>query len=217
MSSDAVAQSGGPNAGQKETIEVPLSLERIAVTRDADGFASFTGARGHGRTGHPLLPCLRLRVLLPPNVQLSTVRAAIEKSTSAELAGKWDVRPAPPVADFGGHVFWPEGVEIADGRDVEVYRRDALHPPSFVGSVVNMRMRQWRIAEVPVHPYRYNPVAKRLTRLQGGSLVITFQRGSTKRITTPSGSPVAAEFREHVERHVVNFDTMKSEYGLADK
>jgi hypothetical protein len=216
VSPDAMAESGDPSSGREETIAIPLPLDRITVKRGADGFASFSGTRTCGRTGRPLLPRLRLRVLLPPNVLPSTVRATIEKPASAELPGQWEVRPAPPVADLGGPPHWPEGVEIADGRDVGVYRRNALHPTSFMGTVINMKMRQWRIAEVSVHPYRYNPVTKRLVRLQEGTLVLTFERGARKPII-PSGSPVAAQFREHVSRQVVNFETMKSEYERTDQ
>ena len=48
------------------------------------------------------------------------------------IAGIWQVEPMPPVAtrDENGReiVVWPEGKRIVDGRDVDIYERDAFWP-----------------------------------------------------------------------------------------
>lgn len=194
-----------------QRIEVPLEVGRIRLTKDSDGFAKFEGVRLSGKTGQPWLPRICIRLLMPPDVDFSTVQASVVETVVKEIEGEWQVRPAPPVATLGGKIVWPSGARIVDGRDAEIFEKNAFFPESFVSQIANQKMRDWRITEVAVDPYRYNPATRRLLCLTQGKLQVSYRRGVPKQVAL-SKSPVATQIQEDIRRQVSNYETMIREY-----
>jgi hypothetical protein len=197
-------------------LAIPLPLKDCTVSKDDKGVARFTTASFTGAVGQPALPVLTLKALLPPNADMRTVQANLTNETSAEVDGEFDVEPAPPAVSRG-ETLWPKGTKFTEGRDDAAYSTAAYAPASFLGLLLPSQMREWRMAEVQVRPFKYNPVTKRLLRLGTGTLVITFERIQGLTPTRTHSPTVAARFREDVRSQVVNFDDMVREYEPAGK
>lgn len=196
--------------------EIIISLPRgdVSVQRDADGFARFRGKHLQqlGETGEPSIPYQAITVLLPPNVDLATLKARVISPQWEKVDGEWDIPPIPPVATWDGEkvlVMWPKEKNIVDGRDMGVYTTDAVFPAEPIARVDTIVMRKWNMAQVFYAAYRYNPVERTHYRLSGGRLQITFDRDPTK------GPVVTSDYIgiEQVKQLAINFDKAVGEYG----
>lgn len=210
----ALAVCGGVSAQDRqaeESIVLPLPVAKVAVEEVA-GAASFSGSPVSGRMGAPSLPQIALRVLLPPDVDLSSVRVTTENVASKMVPGDWDVAPARAIATLDGNAATSESTELVNGRDPKVYAVNDFTPPSFITDLITRRIRQWRIASIVFTPYRYNPVQRKLQRLTKGTLRVHFARLPDYRMPVSRSSATERAFRRQVESLVVNFDEMEEEY-----
>ena len=152
-------------------------------------------------------------------LSVSLARAEPIKGFSASPDGscriEWDVLPAPPYAS-GTNVFWPPGVEIVNGRDVEAYSTDAFMPASPLAMFTTAQAREWKMGHTSTCPFRYNPASKSLTRIVRGRLVVTYERiyGMVKGSSRDPG--MAARFRQMAHDSTVNFDDVVFEYDHYD-
>jgi len=204
--------SGIAVAGDGVIVE-SLAGHRPAAVKAAGGEARFGGARLLDTPGRPALPVERMMLLLPPDADCATVKVRIEDPVFARVPGDWDVPPAPPPAASlkPGEAVWPAGARIVSGRDQAVYRRSAFFPASPVQAVTADGMRQWRIVDVSVTRYRYNPALGRLEVLVGGRLTVEFTRGVHPAATPGSVDVVDAAVRDEA----VNFAEMAPAYATA--
>ena len=132
-----------------------------------------------GQTGEPSIPYQSVRVLLPPNADLTTVKAKITGYRWTAIGGEWDIPPVPPLAIGDGEeasAVWPTGRNIVNGRDADIYESDALFPLEPVRKVDVQVMRGWKMAQVLYAPFAYNPVEKQVFQLSGNAIEITFER-----------------------------------------
>ena len=206
-------QSAENAAAADDTDEIIISLPQwdVSVQRDAAGFARFRGKHLQqiGETGEPSIPYQVVTVLLPPNVDLATLKARVISPQWEEVGGEWDIPPIPPVATCDGEkvlVMWPEGKNIVGGKDMDVYTTDADFPAEPIGRVDTIVMRKWNMAQVFYATYSYNPVEKALHRLSGDSLEITFDRTESQPV--PSDNIGI----EQVKQLAINFDEAVGEY-----
>jgi hypothetical protein len=166
------AGAGGTVALETGPVEVELGNGGAAVFSCDDVFW-LSG------TGEPRIPWKVVTVLLPPNAELSSVTCGIERPVLESIAGTWQVEPMPPVAtrDENGRevIVWPEDKRIVDGRDVDIYERDAFWPREQVRLSGVGKLRKWRLAEVAVPLVRYNPVSGELLQLQNAGITLDFQ------------------------------------------
>jgi len=183
-----------------------MAVEEVA------GAASFSGAPVSGRMGAPSLPRIALRVLLPPDVDLSSVRVTTENVATKTVPGDWDVTPARAIATLDGNAAISENTELVNGRDPEAYAVNDYTPSSFVTDLITRRVRQWRIAGIVLTPYRYNPVQRKLQQIANGTLRVHFARLPDYRMPVSRSSATERAFRRQVESLVVNFDEMVEEY-----
>jgi hypothetical protein len=203
-----------PAAGQV-IVSLPVkSAKTVSIEQDVRGVAGFADMLVRGEPGQPALPVQSVQVLLPPDADPRSVTAAIEEAQSETLPDAWEVAPVPPVAIGAepGRAIWPQGRTIVNGRDVAVYSTDAFLPASFLGRVLAGQRREWRLAEIEVYPYRYNPVTKKLLVLRSGRLLVRFKRVQvmSSAVTPPGG--VATRTRDAVRASVINFDEIALSY-----
>ncbi len=130
------------------------------------------------RPGEPLLPYYALRVLLPADADLSTVRTRLKAAHWQDLPGQYEIPPAPPAATWhaGKYIFDWAGKDsslIVAGRDTSVYDKDDYFPPEPVEVVSVGKFRQWKLAELRIWLNAYNPVQKKLRALAGGTAEIS--------------------------------------------
>ena len=205
-----------PNSG-RVVISLAEGIGESSVGLDTTGSTMFAGVGIAGEPGEPALPSRRVRVLLPTDADPRTVTARIADETVRSITGTHDVDPIPPVAvsrDFG-RPLWPRGRTIIDGRDTDIYGTDSFFPSSHVGRVFAGRLREYRLAEVEVFPYRYNPVTKTLRRLVDGQLVVSFERKRAGRARGRRRTKRSDAVREKVRGSVVNFSEYDASYEVA--
>lgn len=190
---------------------VALNLTNITVIQTDAGPAVFKGALLVGRTGQPALPRVTTRVLLPPDTDLRSVSAAIAGEKTEILKGSWDVAPMPPLV-AGTNILWPADANIVDGRDTVAYATSSFEPGSFLGMTTTGQMREWRLAEVEIVPYRYSASTRQLVRLTDAQLVLRFDRVFGQKVLHSKSGTAAAIYRENIRQAVVNFDSMVQEY-----
>lgn len=210
----AATAGGGPTL---EMISVPLPESTAQVGQGADGSCAFSGdgLQYPGGTGEPSLPCQCVTVLLPPDADLATVRAAVSGCRFDPVPGEYDIAPvAPPVAGDGGPVAAgaPDGAGPAGGRDASVYGADALFPADMVVRVDVQEVRQWKTAQVLYAPFACNPVRRQLWRASGGAIEVTFGRRGFR----TSSAAFDGTGSEAVRQTAVNWADMSGRYGGGD-
>ncbi|HPA20156.1 MAG TPA: C25 family peptidase propeptide domain-containing protein, partial [Verrucomicrobiae bacterium] len=211
LSVDAADSSG------RITIAWPGRIKDVPVARGNSGEAVFAGVNPVGEPGTPALPRQTIEVLLPPTALPRSVTVTIEGATVEDVPGQWEVAPAPPVgvsAAPGGPI-WSPGRHIVNGRDVDAYGKNAFVRDSFVGRTVAGQLREWRLVEIEIFPYRYNPVTKRLQRLKTARIVVRFNRQSSGRRDITRARTLASSARQDVRGRVVNFDEVSASYDVS--
>jgi hypothetical protein len=160
-----------------EAVLSPLEKKDISLT----DFGS-EDIRWLNNTGEPRIPWKIITVLLPPYADLSSVTCRVKQSAYEAVAGTWQVKPMPPVAtwDENGQavIVWPEDKRIVDGRDVDIYERDAFWPEEEARLSGKGRLRKWRLVEIAIPLIRYNPVSGQLLQLANAEITVDFQRGA---------------------------------------
>lgn len=166
--------------------------------------------------GEPSLPYQLVRVLLPPDADLSNVTARLQGKVFEEVLGEWVVRPMPPkgtCTEEGPVTIWPEGKTVVDQRDVAIYGRDAFYPAEVIYSVGTGVVRKYKIADVFLCLFRYNPVTGILLRLTYAELVVSFQRAPSLLHAPESVFGVADPIGEEmVSEMTVNFHQVAPHY-----
>lgn len=145
------------------------------------------GFDGWMQPAEPMLPYRTLRVLLPADVDLTSVTVELSGGRWVDLAGMYDVAPAPPLATEGpdGSILsWGDASldQLDNGRSRLVYDTDSYWPTQPVRLAGAGAYRQWRYAELAFFPLQYNAASGALRRLEGGVAVVRFARwadGST--------------------------------------
>ena len=166
-------------------------------------------------TGRPRIPWKVITVLLPPDADLSSVSCRFDRTVFENIEGTWQVEPMPPAAtrDENGRqiVVWPEGRRIVDGRDTEIYGRNAFWPEEQVRLTAAGKLRKWQLAEVAVPLVRYNPVGGRLMQLKEAGITVDFER----RVRSAETDSPDLLGRSRVRDKVVNFDEVVGAYDAA--
>ena len=166
-------------------------------------------------TGEPRIPWKVITVLLPPNADLSSVTCRLKQPAYEAVAGTWQVEPMPPMAtwDENGQVIvvWPEDKWIVDGRDVDIYERDAFWPEEQVRLSSRGKLRKWRLAEIAIPLVRYNPVSGELLQLTNTEITVDFQR-EVGLLDIDRPDPIG---RSRVRNMAVNFAQAVAAYDRA--
>ncbi|HQF54792.1 MAG TPA: cellulose binding domain-containing protein [Fibrobacteria bacterium] len=123
--------------------------------------------------GEPRLPERTLSILLPPQADPSTVTVSISGTKETDEPNVFDMSPGYPVAISAAPV-WPVGKRIQDGRDLDIYGKDAFHPAKNFGEPHVRRWGAFQILEVAYHPWKWNPRRGILRRATGGKLVVKY-------------------------------------------
>ncbi len=164
-----------------ETIRVVIDPVKASIAVDADGQAGFTG---HGLqrlnpVGAPNLPWQVLDVLLPPDAALSSVTVDLSGERWEAVDHALQIAPAPPEMtwkDGRPVIDWPHDRQLVDGRDTLFYAIDAQYPEAPVKLINTGRMRQYRLVQVGVALFKWNPIRNRLQRLIRGEIKVSFDR-----------------------------------------
>ena len=162
------------------------------------------------RSGEPAIPSKIIKVLLPPDADLSTVTYVVQSTDHEPVEGALDIKPVPPMGtriDGVEVIVWPEGKEIANGKDVAIYETNALWPRQDARIVSTGELRNFKIVEIAVPLALYNPANKKLWLLTDAVVGIEFER-------TAEIDPVDTLGQERTKNMVLNFGQYADEYDV---
>jgi fibronectin type 3 domain-containing protein len=165
---------GAFQASAQYSVTLP---DREVTVRVVNGAAVFSGAGVSGEPGQPLLPVYKLSFILPPGVDPKTVSISTAGIVEETVAGNYRIDPALPLMGPEGYE-WPVGRNIRNGKDMDVYDKDAFFPADNIGKATFGKMREYQLVDVMVSPYRYNPRTGELKKLTGGTLTVSLPGGS---------------------------------------
>lgn len=165
--------------------------------------------------GAPQLPWHKWVVLLPPQADQDRITFDLVNATW-ETAGFCDVLPAPPPATWEGphkktKVVWPKDKVIEEGRDLLAYDVNSFWPAKPAKIEMIGRLADWKLAEVAIPLYRYNPVQQKLERLVDAEVTVGY--AALKRNQLPTR--LSRKSEDRVRKLVVNFSKMAPVYRAA--
>ncbi|NLW32127.1 MAG: hypothetical protein GXY77_11810 [Fibrobacter sp.] len=206
------------SSAERKSGEMTLSLPEIKcpVSRDADGKGVFGKYAVHGKTGEPMLPMQSIKILLPPFADLNSLKAKITDSTIKDIDGKWEIAPTPPaVPSSSANKIHSDDSNIVNGLDMDIYSKDKFFPESFIRYTLSGHMRLWKVVEVIISPYQFNPVTKQLRMLESANIVLTFDE-KTKDASIPGSSifidNISEKWGSMFKDSFINFEDIAPEY-----
>ena len=134
-----------------------------------------------GRPGEPVLPYSLVRILAPPDTDLSAVQSQLAIPDWQQQQGEYDIAAVRPAATWDGDkviLDWGTKDEslIIAGRDSSIYGEDAYFPKNPVEIVSVGKFRQWKLIEAKIWRAAYNPVQKKVRILADGQVAISARR-----------------------------------------
>ena len=197
---------------------IALSLDGISVGLGVDeqGYAAFeTGndVQWLSVSGEPEIPYKTATVLLPADVDLSTVKAEFTDVVYKPADGSWQVKPTGPMVTWidGSDVEkWADGKTIVDGKDVAIYENNNLWPAQEIIFTGKGQLRKFNVATIAVPLVRFNPVTGELVRLAMADIAVTYSTGVKSQSALMSKADQTG--RERVADLTVNFDQMSASY-----
>jgi len=216
--SNVVASVAFESVSMAGDADIKLSLNGIAVGLGVDeqGFATFeTGddVQWLSKTGEPAIAYKTATVLLPGDVDMSTVKAEFTEAVYKRADGSWQVKPVGPMVTWidGQEVTrWPEGKAIVDGKDVGIYENNALWPAEEIVFTGKGQLRKFNVATIAVPLVRWNAVTGELVRLAMADISVTYSTGVTSQSALIGKADVSG--RGRVANMAVNFDQMIEGY-----
>ncbi len=196
----------------------------VQINADPNQQAVFSNPSAHiqwlNTTGQPDMPWVVMDVLLGPDADPCNVTGLINQYNYETLDGNWKVKPVGPMAtcDENGQqeIIWPANKNIIDGRDVDIYGRDAYWPTLKVRVLTTGNLRNWHLAEIAIPMVRYNPVQGKLQKLSTMNVSVDYMRmarplGNSSQANTQT-MRVDADGQQRVEQLAVNYDQAVSQY-----
>jgi hypothetical protein len=213
-STDSVSNQLRADAKSSLTeITVLLNAGNYNITKDKDGYdvIMMDGFPTKYVTGKPLLPSGISKVLLPPNVDYSTLRLEVVSEDKQILDGTYNIRPAPedlPQSQYSGALNETHQNEaISD----DVYSMDAAYPDNYVQLLPPSQMRKWVFVPVEFIPFQYNPVQGTLTLINSVTVKILYELND-KTSADESALLKDTVFDSLAPEMFINYDDMGSLY-----
>ena len=166
-------------------VSVVLYAGEYNITKDEDGFdiIQMEGFTEANSPGDPILPHRVYNVLVPPEANGSDLSMNIVSADIQVLNGTYEIRPGWPLIpaqdEYVGENLtaesWGEGKNIVNGKNLNVYEKDANYPENFVELLPYSEMRKWKFARIDFTPLQYNPITKKLTLIKSASVDISYE------------------------------------------
>ncbi|NLD93411.1 MAG: choice-of-anchor D domain-containing protein [Fibrobacter sp.] len=204
-----VLMSAGISGADKFSVKMPY---KEVTVDNVNGKAVFDGTTLYGQAGQPNLPFYSVTFLLPSDADIDRVSVVLENEKEVELVDQYDVDAVlPPVS--GTKTLWPKDRRIVNGKDTDVYEKDAFFPASNAGKLSFSKMGNHNLVTVPFYPVRYNPVTKKLKMITGGDLSVLIASGSSSKARTNSMS--FADHRQDalLKKLAVNYEQIAAGYN----
>ncbi|MEN8126949.1 MAG: DNRLRE domain-containing protein [Planctomycetota bacterium] len=187
--------------GKTTTVETA----QIKVALGKGGTVAFTAedVQYLSKSSEPQIPWKLMRVLLPPNADLTTVSCNVISAEYEPVEGVWSVAPAPPILTHD-----KKGKKIVSGYDVDIYSADALWPAEDVYLTDTGTLCGWKLAEIAIPLVLYDPVTGELQQLVQAEISVDCDRNGNAAVGKGRG-------RDRVKKLAVNFDKAVGLYEAA--
>ena len=198
----------GSMAAATGNATVVLNAGTYNITMDSSGYDVIVmdGFCDRVDTGNPLLPQKTFDVLLPPNVDDSSLQLRIVSSKTEVLDGTYDIKPSP---EWLPQSFNETPAEIS--KNTSTYEKDTDYPENFVLLQPPSKMRKWNYVPVDFIPFQYNPVTKMLTLHDNVTIEISY---SLKDLSSGTTASLADTVLDHVaQTKFINYDEMSGWYA----
>ncbi len=182
--------------------KIPEKALTVSILPDQ----SFEDVKINSVPGEPKLPYLRYEFLLPNNADLKTIDAQIVNSEYSNLKGIYDIKPAEGDISDGVEILG-----IKESRECEIYNQNSFFPANNIYSVRSGYLRQYKIVNIAVFPYQYNPVSRTVKKLNKGSIKISYSVTEKGRATSYS-TPVS--YLKKLKASLSNYSEMIQTYNL---
>jgi hypothetical protein len=129
--------------------------------------------------GDPMLPIRIYEIAVPPDIDWTTLRLSFDLEGTITLPEKYDIIPSPPMRARVGEqdfVNWGQGKNIVDGKNMNVYEKDAFFPEQPVRIVSQSQLRKWKIVKLEFYPLQYNPFTRALRIQPSARVKLDFSR-----------------------------------------
>lgn len=165
------------------TFKVRSSVFKI--DQGPDGFDSIEmeGFYNTSSPGDPVLPYNIYNIALPPDVDWSSVKVTSVRISSEHLAGIYSIRPGAPDMTWNGSEYvyhWGHGKNIAGGKNINIYERNAFFPEKEASILTFSQMRKWKFTRIIYYPFLFNPVTGELTLIKEADITVKFLRSGEK-------------------------------------
>jgi len=222
----------GTHAAPPEAVTAPFAVEHFTLETGADGTTRIVaeGFASAGAPGNPVLPTKVLALPVHPDIDWRTTRVALKDGIWKTLPGRYTLPAAPPavaryINDDGEPVevtAWGDARRVADGRNLDVWERDADFPGWSVLELPYSQDRAQKLARVQLCPVQYNPVQKSLTLLESGTIELRYRllgparaadrHPSTAASQAPAASSQSYDFCIITTQYIVSTSATLADY-----
>ncbi|MEI6104264.1 MAG: C25 family cysteine peptidase [Methanothrix sp.] len=152
-------------------VTVALNAGTYNITPDNFGYDVIVmdGFSDRVETGDPMLPQKTFDVLLPADVDDSSLQLKIVSAKKQVLDGTYDIKPSPKWLPQDSN---ETATEIM--INISTYEANAYYPEKFVLLLPTSQMRKWKYVSVNFIPFQYNPVTKKLTLHENVTIEISY-------------------------------------------
>ncbi len=211
------------------TSVINISLNSSQVQQEAvTGFNTDNGEvvfslgdqqRFISQSGQPEIPYQIVNLLLAPDTDLSTVYVQMDADYGL-VNGSWSVRPVPAMAtwDENGNekIVWPANANIVDGYDIDIYSSDSFWPTTEAKIMSIGQLREYKLAEIALPLYRYNPISGELLSLVQADITINNKSVKSGTVVKSSGYVSNSDSIERLKSLTLNFAQAAEAYGVGD-
>jgi hypothetical protein len=189
-------------------IIIPIPALDIPFEKDSNGTVRFKGESVYGNPGQPGLPRKILTLLLPPNADLQSVKVSIENESVKVVEDKCNVAP---IADIRPSCNNPS---VSQTNNIVNHQDGGVLPTQWIGKVSSGQLRQWRLVDIEYYPFQYNPASEKLSSLDSGNLVVTF---NNLQVATSAGlDALSSKVQGEIRKKVLNFKDVSPAYSLLE-
>ncbi len=205
--------------GQQTTVQTEVeAIEAADQAGKVEFLLNDDQARIISQTGQPAVPSQVIQLLLPPHAKLDTIMPHLQ-ATYIPVEGTWYVAPMPPMATWNEEgleiIHWPTDRTIVDGYDIDLYGTNAFWPGQQAQLLNTGRLSSWKLAEVAVPLFQYNPVTGELLELATATVSVTSERDTSERFKA-SRQVNRRHNGDRVKKLALNYNQIAAAYDEAD-
>ncbi|MEE9151335.1 MAG: C25 family cysteine peptidase, partial [Thermoplasmata archaeon] len=195
-----------PMASGNNTIDLQIEAGNYTITEDAEGFhriiMAIPGYWEMKSPGDPALPEVMLEIMVPQDIDWSSVELEVDIRESMVLNGSYNIAPSPPWEaevseldpDIGHEYDWGYDKIILKGKNILVYRKDENYPGEPIEMIpytqrkegIRLKFINANYVRLLYRPFLYNPVSQELTLIKSADVSINY---GTTIITSQALSP----------------------------